>query len=103
MDRTQLHPRLSVTWYDYFQLHLVYYIGQFQHIVVKFLVNRDSKVCNNWKGVVRLVGWLLSTTHVSTNQHHQTTSIQVQVMTSYFSKMPLKMTFDLENDLETQY
>jgi len=42
-------------------------------------------------------------THVSTIQHCQTSSIQVQVMTSHFSKMPLKMTFNLENDLETQY
>ena len=88
-------PKIIATWYDYFQLHLVYYlyIGQFQHIIVKFLVNKDSKVCKNRKGVQ----------HVSTIQHCQTTSIHVQVMTSYFSKMLLKMTFNLENDLETQY
>ena len=36
---------------------------------------------------------------MSTIQHCQTTSIQVQVMTSYFSKMPLKMTYDPD----TQY
>jgi len=44
-------PKIIATWYDYFQLHLVYYIGQFQHIIVKFLVNRDSKVYKNRKGV----------------------------------------------------
>ena len=48
-------PKIIATWYDYFQLHLVYYIGQFQHIIVKFLVNRDSKVCKNSKGVKQCV------------------------------------------------
>jgi len=48
-------PKIIATWYDYFQLHLVYYIGQFLHVIVKFLVNRDSKVCKNWKGVKQCV------------------------------------------------
>ena len=92
-------PKIIATWYDYFQLHLVYYlyIGQFQHIIVKFLVNKDSKVCKNRKGVQHMCP------QSNIVRLHLFKSKLIEVMTSYFSKMPLKMTSNLENDLETQH
>jgi len=62
------------------------------HALCGQFLPRDSKVLKNWKGVQ----------HIGLEPNIIYLSIEVHVTVTFLSQMPLKMTFDLQNDLEAQ-